>query len=451
MDRILHAEPEPVGGNGEKIPGELDRLLQKCLQKRREDRYASASALLEELQSLQKAISTKPGELGPAKLVDLKKQKGPPSKAGSEKTGIYKIPTSPGTSLKRKIIGLAAFGVLLGWITGGLWFYFSSKKPVPGKVRTQNVNSEAYHYYLNGLAYYNHGGTENGEKALKSYQKAIDADPDLAEAYAGMANVETWYGSFGLLPGIPESRRRARSFAEKALALDSSLPESQSAMAYYKYFLEWDWKEAGARFEKAHTIDPNNVMVLLHYYDYLMAMGRIEQAILACTRLAELDPGNLRFQCILGWVYFYARRYDEAISYLEGLVKERAVTKQTAEGSFTLGYLQMNYLGKGMWQKNYDAQDGENIRALVYYKLGKKTKAEKIFADWKNDNASCWLIIRAEDMCVLGRNEEAIGWLEKGFAKRDPQMVYMKVSPLLDPIHTDPRYKALLRRMNFPE
>jgi tetratricopeptide (TPR) repeat protein len=220
-------------------------------------------------------------------------------------------------------------------------------------------------------------------------------------------------------------------------------------MAYYKYFLDWDWQEAGSRYEKAYATDSNNISMLSTYYDYLTAMGRFDEAIRVCTRLGELDPG-VNYQCRIGWVYFYARRFDEGISYLETLAKERGVTKQSGEGSLTLGYLQMNYVGKGLWKKCYEVQNGENIGPLVYVKLGMKAEAEKAFKDWENPNQTCWLILRAEALCALGRTEEAIGWLEQGFAKRDPQMVYLKVSPLLDPVRSDPRYKDLLRRMNFP-
>jgi serine/threonine protein kinase len=443
MDRILHSEPEPLEGVGEEIPPELDQLLQKCLQKKRGDRYASATALLKDLESLQNRFVSQ--SLWPSSGKDKKSIK---TKSSKLKAASVKARLGLRIREGRKVISIASIAILLLMITGAAWIFLPRKSFPPIKARTKNLNSEAYREYRKGMAHVKKAGTNEFGEAIISFQKAIDADPQLAEAHAAMADLQTWFASWGF--DVAESRRKAKFHAVKALELDESLPEAQSAMAYYKYFMEWDWQEAGAHYQKAYATDPNNISVLSTYYDYLTAMGRFDEAIRVCTRLGELDPGII-YQCKIGWVDFYVRKFDEGISYLESLVRERGVTKQTNEGWLTLAYLQGLYIGKEMWQKAFDVIDGDNIRPLVYVKLGMKAEAEKAFKDWENPNQGCWLIIRAEDLCVLGRAEEAIGWLEQGFARHDPQMVYLKVSPLLDPVRSDPRYKVLVKKMKFPE
>jgi eukaryotic-like serine/threonine-protein kinase len=312
----------------------------------------------------------------------------------------------------------------------------------------RNINPEAYKFYLQGrFASNNPWGSEGSAKSLIYYQKAINLDPTLSDAYAGLADAYVWLVSFDI--PVQEARQKARIAAEKALLLDDSSPVALASMAMVKYTLEWDWKEAGVLFQKAFSLNPNNVDSINNYAFYLTGMGRFDEAIQAAKIQAELDPFTPISQCGPGWCYFYARRYDEGISWMKRVIKERYVAGLSDRSSY-FNNLGLNYLGKGMYQEAFEAWKDDPPPGVLF-KLGKKAEAEKKLKQTKAKPQSILTIEPAGDYAMMGRNDEAFWWLEHGFAKRDPWLVLIKVLPPLDPLRADPRYKDLLRRMNFPE
>jgi len=175
--------------------------------------------------------------------------------------------------------------------------------------------TEAYQLYLKGRYYWNKWTAEGTKRGIEYFHQAIAVDPSYALAYAGFADCySSLTGTLGLTPG--EAFQRARGAAMKALALDDTLAEAHTSLAFIKLLYDWDWSGSEESFKRAIELDRNYPNAHHWYSHYLMAMGRIEESLAESRRALELDPLVLILNVHLGWHYLYARQYDQAIEQL---------------------------------------------------------------------------------------------------------------------------------------
>jgi tetratricopeptide (TPR) repeat protein len=174
-------------------------------------------------------------------------------------------------------------------------------------------DSEAYRLYLEGRYEWNKRTGEAFARAERYFRQAIAKDPSYALAYAGLADtyiLQSIYSSEPPLKVLP----MAREAAEKALALDDTLPEAHTSLAYFKMNFDSNLDGAAREFERAIALNPNYATARQWYSRCLVEMQRYDDAIREIRRAQALDPLSIVIIAETGGVYSDAGRLNEAIA-----------------------------------------------------------------------------------------------------------------------------------------
>jgi TolB-like protein/Tfp pilus assembly protein PilF len=319
------------------------------------------------------------------------------------------------------------------------------------------VKPKAFDYYLQGrYLYWNKRTEENLNKAIELFQSAIKEDPNYAAAYVGLADC---YNSLsvvqiGALPPS-EGRRRAEEAATKALALDGARAEAHTALGFVKHY-NWDWPAAEQDFKRAIEINPNYANAHNYYASYLMSRGRVDESIAASNRARELDPFSLAISAQRGFLLENARRYNEAIEQLRGVI---AMDPSHYQAYWFLGH---TYAANKQFEEAIAAAQKAvelserspgalGMLGLAYGLAGRTADALKILNELLELNKTRYVTPAALVNVYIGLEdkEQAFVWLEKAYQERSNYLAYLKVFPILDPLRSDPRYADLIRRVGL--
>jgi Tfp pilus assembly protein PilF/DNA-binding winged helix-turn-helix (wHTH) protein len=311
-------------------------------------------------------------------------------------------------------------------------------------LRSEAVRSEARELYLRGqlaLADPNSGSARN---ALELFEKALALDPTYAAAHAGVAQVYLVRRGFFL--GVPPDVAvlRAQHAIERALALDRSLPEAYLATAELHMTLH-DWPAAGREYRRAIDVAPSHAIVRQHYAMWLSYQGRFEEAIKEARLGESLDPLSVQARNTVAEVLRHARRCDEAI-----LQAQRALDLNPHFGRAhsILGHC---YFAQGRLDAAIDeyrrgsGTTGGNLGA-AYALAGRTIEARRILASLQERYASTQggAGELAQLYIGLGEFDRAFEWLSR--AVDDGRLWTLKVAVVFDPIRSDPRFEALVRK-----
>lgn len=309
--------------------------------------------------------------------------------------------------------------------------------------------------YMIGRNAWNKRTAEAINEASGYFSEALKVDPNYAPARAGLADSYNMLATYGARAPT-EAFPKAISEAEAALRIDNNLAEAHAALAYAKFRGEWNWRKAEEEFKEAIRLNPNYPSAHQWYASYLAAMGQFDKALEETTRTQELDKSSLIINSHFGLTYFFAGRFDEAI----------ASCKKTVEldPNFFVArrYLGLAYAQKGMFKESLEQYD----KALALSKnspLMRVERASVLALSGDADGAQAELreleeiakqrYISAYHIATiyvaLKDRDRAFALLEKAFEERADWMVFLNVDPRFKILHTDSRFKDLLRRMNL--
>ncbi|HEX7333678.1 MAG TPA: tetratricopeptide repeat protein [Pyrinomonadaceae bacterium] len=319
------------------------------------------------------------------------------------------------------------------------------------------VKPKAFDDYLQGrYLYWNKRTEENLNKAIEHFQNAIKEDPNYAAAYVGLADCYNGLSvvQVGALPPA-EGRRRAEEAATKALALDGAGAEAHTALGFVKHY-NWDWPAAEQDFKRAIELNPSYANAYNFYASYLMSRGRVDESIAASNRARELDPFSLSISAQRGFLLENARRYNEAIEQLRGVI---AMDSNHYQAYWFLGH---TYAANKQFDEAIAAAEKAvalserapgalGMLGLVYGLAGRKPDALKILNELLELNKTRYVTPAAlvNVYIGLGDKEQAFVWLEKAYQERSNYLAWLKVFPLLDPLRSDPRFADLVRRVGL--
>jgi DNA-binding winged helix-turn-helix (wHTH) protein/tetratricopeptide (TPR) repeat protein len=316
---------------------------------------------------------------------------------------------------------------------------------------------EAYQLYVEGRFFWNKRTEKGFRRSIECFQQAVLKDPTYADAYAGLADSYTLLASYGVEPA-QEAYPNAKAAATKALQLDDHLAEAHTSLGMVALYYEWNWPEADREFRRAIELNPN--YPLAHTWDalYFSAMDQRPEALQQALRSQQLDPLSLMTNTELGRVYYWSRQYDKAIVNYRHAIE---LDPYFARAHTRLG---MAYAA----QKDYadaihEFQEASKLSSPDPYIDGLTGYAEAMSGDTKGARQILVSLTgRAQHdyvpafsialLCIgLGEHAQAMNWLEQAYEDRSTYMVYAKVDPLLDPIRSDERFVALMKRMDLQE
>ncbi len=320
-------------------------------------------------------------------------------------------------------------------------------------VAARPVSPEAYESYLQGM-FAKGSSRAEVEKRIAWFDEAIRKDPTFAQAYVGLADA---YGNLGtVFVGAPPSETRPKviSAARKALELDPDLADAHVLLANM-YMRQWKWAEAEAEYKRALDLNPNDAAAHNGFSDWLLCHGRMEEALAWARRARDLDPLG-PFGHTIGFILFNAHRYDAAIREFRDVLALRPDDRLPL---MPLGWaLICNHQAAGAipgLEKAVSVTDGSPgvISALIwaYSHAGRRADAFRLLGELKKRQQTGYVPAGAfvHAYLGLGDNNEAFAWFERAYEEQSNILIYIKVFPLYDPLRGDPRFQDLVRRVGL--
>ena len=315
------------------------------------------------------------------------------------------------------------------------------------------IAREAIDNYLQGRYFSNRRTEQDMRKAISYFEGAIKADPNYAQAYAGLADCYNQLGTvmIGVMP--PQAARQvAETSATKALEIDNEVAEAHAALAFVNYF-NWNWATAEEEFKRSIELNPNYANAHSSYAYFLLARGRIDEGLAEINHAQELDPLSLSIKTSRGFILENARRYGEAIQQLRRVI-EIDPNHYQALWTLALTYLANQQPDEAIaTSEKAVAVSGRAPAALgilgfAYGVAGRKRDANKIVNELLQLQKQRYVTPMAFVYVYigLGNKDQTFVWLEKAYGERSNHIAFFKVSPVVDPLRSDPRFVELLRR-----
>ena len=317
---------------------------------------------------------------------------------------------------------------------------------------TKAVDPAAHEAYLKGRFRANQ---DNGPsyQAIDYFQQAIAIDPGYAVAYAGLSDAYAGLSSIWMSPA--EAMSKARAAAHRALELDPNLAAAHASLAYVLGFYDWKWPDAEAEFKRSIALNPGESIAHQNYGYLLTVNRRFDEAGRQVGRAHELDPLSPITSFVRLWPIYQSRHFDQTIIEAQKVVNDfpdfslphvvlgqaRFFTgdREGALREFNIGYQMDHNLYFLAWQGYVRAVEGQRARA--------DEVLERLKA--RSDTTYVQPYYMALVNVGLGDDTEALRWLSKGVDLRSEEVVFLQVDPALDPLRSDPRYSALLKRVGF--
>ncbi len=329
-------------------------------------------------------------------------------------------------------------------------------------------NSAAHDAYLRARYFLDKDDKEGATKCLQYFQEAVAKDPSYAAAYAGLYRCYDLASSFDML-SFSESASKEKAAITKAVELDDGLGEAHSGLGDYYFERAWDFNAAQREYQRALEVDPNSASTHEDYSFFLQRIGRADEAVKEIHRARELDPLSLHQADSVGWALLYTRRYDEAVDQFHKVLEMDPNYRRSIWG------LARVYEVRGMYKEaiaeclripalpNIDpfAKTLFKKRCSLYQRVYPTSGREHINRKWfesAHQEIEDYVKASGGDLYFLtalyaesGEDDKALHLLDQLYARRDNDMLQLKVDPRIDNLRSNPRFEALLHRMNFPE
>jgi serine/threonine protein kinase/Flp pilus assembly protein TadD len=566
IDRILHAQPEPIVRYNEHAPAELERIVNRCLEKVRERRYQSAGELLQDLKKLRREL-----ESGAAVTVAESRERerrlrllrcllaistlvalvagiiyllllrtSPTISPNIRSVAVLPLENLSGDSSQdyfadgmtdEMIANLGKIGALRVTSRTSVMQYKGVKKPlseiaralnvegvIEGSVkrvgqrmritaqlieakadrqlwsesyerdvqdilalqdeiaraiaeavkvklapqermhlsRVRSVDPEAQDAYFKGRYHARKRNEEGLRTAITYYQEAIAKDKLYPHPHIGLADAYHALSTF-MVGAIPpaQSFPKVEAAAQAALALDETLAEGHTFLAVMRLY-RWEWREAEQGFKRALELNPSHALAHLWYSLYLASQERLDEARAEAKRAREFDPLSPYILQNVAFVAYLARQYDETIEY------SRQALELDPNYVWARWRLGMAYVMQSRFEEAIEeCERAANLArrsppalsflGYAYGMAGRRGEAQRVLNELVEMSHRTYVSPFSfyQLHVVLGRNDQALEWLEKAIQSHLSGMIFIRVNPELDLIRSDSRFKELVRRMGL--
>ena len=323
-------------------------------------------------------------------------------------------------------------------------------------------DAEAYQLYLKGRYFWNKRNEEGFRNGIEYFKRAEEKDPTFALAFSGLADSYALLCDIGAVRPADEMPK-ARAAAQRAVDADPSLAEAYTSRAFVKLAYDWDWLGAQSDFQQALSLNPKYPTAHQWYASYLMQMGKFSLAKAEIEEAHKLDPLSPIISSNTGLYSYYEHKYDDAIAKYKVLL-------QSDPGFWVARhYLALAYVQKGMHDEAIRelrslikapesglvpaeavASDTEAAASLgfAYAMAGESAEARDILnklealSQRRYVTALYFAIVYAG----LKDNDRAIENLNKAYTDRHPGLVLIRIDPMFDGLRSDERFQALVKR-----
>ncbi len=314
----------------------------------------------------------------------------------------------------------------------------------------------AYKLYLEGRHDLYTWSPDSAAKARQYLEQAIGRDPEFALAYDSLGELYWSLGFYGFMPP-KEACSMGLCYALRAVEIDNDLAETHALLGRYRKQVDFNWPEAQREMSLALQLNPASPVVIYRYAtSYLMPQGRLAEATAELEKVLEYDPLDLNVRAWLGALHWIGGHYEWAVEQLR-LVFE-------IDPNYPLGHL---VLGQTRLMEHKFEEAIAVLRKALELHGGSPTVQSWLglaLAQSGNTSEARSLLSRLHAIAAqayvpptcfawihygLGEIEEAFVWMDRAIEARDHMMTPIKSYPFLDPIRSDPRFAALLRKMRL--
>ena len=324
-----------------------------------------------------------------------------------------------------------------------------------GVTKKYTDDNEAYQAYLKGRYYWNRRTAENLKKAIEQFKIATEKDPNFALAYAGLADCHSLLPEYAGIP-MSESTPQAKAFAERAIAIDDQLAEAHASLGQV-YKSAWQWADSEKEYKRAIEVNPNYA-TSYHWYAHLLRnLGRYDEAFATIQRGHQVDPMSSVIAVNVAEMYRFQENHQAAIETCQKIIE---IDPNFAYAYINLGlsYLKLGRNAEGIANLEKGAELSNRAGFALsnlgygYGVVGKQTEAAAIIKELEERYA------RRESAAVqvagiyagLGNKDKAFEWLEKAFQNKE-DFGFFRWRVHFESLRDDPRFNALLKRMNLAE
>ena len=312
--------------------------------------------------------------------------------------------------------------------------------------------AQAYTLYLKGKLAADKFEAAATLEAQNSFQQALALDPTLVPAAEALAVVYVERGENEEDISGREAWEHAKETAEKALQLDAASASAHSVLGYTAGALNYDWGTAEREFRKAFGLNPNDPVMLFNWAEICAMHGNYDEAMQRANASLAVDPLNSSTYQVLGLILYLKGDYAHAESALR---KSLSINPGIDVSHEYLGLIQLVQGQHKEALKEFAADPEISVRdtglALVDHVLGRKAESDAALARVVHEVGTFWPYGIALIHAYRGERDQAFDWLEKAYAARDVDLMFLQADPLLMSLHNDPRWSALMKKMNLPE
>jgi TolB-like protein/DNA-binding winged helix-turn-helix (wHTH) protein/Tfp pilus assembly protein PilF len=314
------------------------------------------------------------------------------------------------------------------------------------------IDATVHEAYLRGRYYLSLGTEPDRRRARAAFEEALARDVNHALSQAGLADVFVLDDT--LPPGV--AMPKAKAYARKALELDAQLAAPHATLGYIHYYGDWDWEGARRELRRAIELDPNDARAHRWFARVIGALGQTDEAVEHARRAVQLDPVSADTLDSAAATEFRARRHDQSLALARRILELRQDDARGYEHLATNFALTQSYA-----ECLAAAERGTAISNAPYFlafeahclqRLGRVDEASvrmrRLEAMARETYVPQYFMALAA--IGVGRLDDAVAWLERGYTDRDPFLVELKMTPWLDPVRSNARVQRIIRAMNFP-
>jgi TolB-like protein/tetratricopeptide (TPR) repeat protein len=317
----------------------------------------------------------------------------------------------------------------------------------------RSVDCEVHELYLRGRHFWYKRTEEGMRNSIEFFERAIRRDPTYAPAYHGVSDAHTMLACRGIVPAA-EAFHKAKTAARQALRIEPELGEGYASLAHVRLH-DWDWVGLEEGFSRSIEFNPGQAITHYWYAEYLMAMGRCDEAVARAQHGQQWDPINAALYASVGMILYLAHRYDEALAVLRQGV-EIDPTHYVLHLRMGLVYQQKRLPKRAIAaMRQAVTLSGSGTEALAglaqsYASAGYNSAARRIVSKLNGSEkryVSPYNIARIYGS--LAEPDHALEWLEKAYEEHNPDLIEVTREPTLQCVHANSKFRELTRRIGW--